>query len=334
MFLLFTGSDLGNLTRVTQRQSRRSNDINKTATMRFLALVPVLLSAAALVLTLLCLFAGSKQGFMEEYAIVTLNTSRIGASLLNTTSSGSSNPIISYIDNVTNSIESEINDGLASFARDLGLHDFYSAHLLDFCEGYYTPGPVPNSTLPRSQIHQNVTSCSNRTAMYTFNPRETLQKELNASGHSNINLTDLDWPSDVDKGLHALIIAQKATFVLYCIAAALIGFAMLLALISIFMEGRLSAFINVLVDWLAFLAIGLASAIATAVAVKASDVINKYGDKIGVHANKGTKFLTLTWVATAVMLVASMVWCFDCIAGRRNKRSAPRKGGYIDEPRY
>ncbi|KAK5681032.1 hypothetical protein LTS10_006792 [Elasticomyces elasticus] len=304
------------------------------ANMRFLALVPVLLSGAALVLTLLCLFAGSKQGFMEDYAIVTLNTSRIGASLLNTTSSGSSNPIISYIDNVTNSIESEINDGLASFARDLGLHDFYSAHLLDFCEGYYTPGPVPNSTVSRSQIQKNVTSCSNRTAMYSFNPRETLQKELNDSGHSNINLTDLDWPSDVDKGLHALIIAQKATFVLYCIAIALIGFAMLLALISIFMEGRLSAFINVLVDWLAFLAIGLASAIATAVAVKASDVINKYGDKIGVHANKGTKFLTLTWVATAVMLVASMVWCFDCIAGRRNKRSAPRKSGYMDEPQY
>jgi hypothetical protein len=41
--------------------------------MRFSAIVPVLLSAAALVLTFLCLFAGSKQGFMEDYAVVTVS---------------------------------------------------------------------------------------------------------------------------------------------------------------------------------------------------------------------------------------------------------------------
>jgi hypothetical protein len=41
--------------------------------MRFSAIIPVLLSAAALVLTFLCLFAGSKQGFMEDYAVVTVS---------------------------------------------------------------------------------------------------------------------------------------------------------------------------------------------------------------------------------------------------------------------
>jgi len=206
-------------------------------------------------------------------------------------------------------------------------------HILDFCEGYYTPGPVPNTTLPRSQIHRNVTSCSNRTAMYSFDPRTTLQQELNASGHGNVALSDLNWPSDVDRGLHALVIAQKATFVLYCVAIALIGVATLLALASLFAEGRLSAFVNVLVDWLAFLAIGLASAIATAVAVKAVDVINKYGDHIGAQASTGSKFLVLTWVATAVMLVASIVWCFECIVGR--KEVGPRsKKGYTNEPQF
>ena len=41
--------------------------------MRFSALIPAVLSAAALILTFLCLFAGSKQGFMEDYAIVTVS---------------------------------------------------------------------------------------------------------------------------------------------------------------------------------------------------------------------------------------------------------------------
>ncbi|TKA66060.1 hypothetical protein B0A55_09918 [Friedmanniomyces simplex] len=301
--------------------------------MRISALAPVLLCAAALVLSFLCLFAGSKEGFMDDYPILTLNTSRIGASVLNASHS-SSNPVISFIDNVTNSVENDINQDLSSLARALGLHDFYNVHLLDFCEGYYTPSPVPNTTLPRRKIHQNVTSCSNRTAMYSFNPRNTLQQELNASGHGDIDLTsNLDWPADVDKGLHALVIAQKATFVLYCVAIALIGVATLLALLGMFSEGRMGAFVNVLVDWLAFLAIGLASAIATAVAVKAVHVVNKYGDHIGARASTGGKFLVLTWVATAVMLVASMVWCFECIVGRKEKRRVSRKG-YVDEPRY
>lgn len=42
--------------------------------MRFSALIPVVLSAAAFILTFLCLFAGSKKGFMENYAIVTVSS--------------------------------------------------------------------------------------------------------------------------------------------------------------------------------------------------------------------------------------------------------------------
>lgn len=41
--------------------------------MRFSALIPVVLSAAAFILTMLCLFAGSKPGFMEDYAVVTVS---------------------------------------------------------------------------------------------------------------------------------------------------------------------------------------------------------------------------------------------------------------------
>jgi general stress protein CsbA len=42
--------------------------------MRLLAIVPLVLSVAALILSFLCLFAGSKKGFLEEYAIVTVGS--------------------------------------------------------------------------------------------------------------------------------------------------------------------------------------------------------------------------------------------------------------------
>ena len=301
------------------------HQLTTTTTMRFSAIIPILLCAAALVLSLLCLFAGSSKSFMQEYAIVTLNTSQIGQNFFNTSQTSSNNPLTSWIKNITNSIGGDVNAEVASFAKDLGLHDFYNAHLMDYCEGYYVPGPVPNATLSASEIHENVTSCSNKTAAYTFDPRSTLQRELNASGHSNINLeNNLNWPSAIDTGLHALRVAQIVTFILYCVGIGMIGIAFILAVLGLFLGGRVSAFINVTIDVLAFLVIGSASAISTAVAVKATNIINKYGDEIGVSATKGNKFMIITWVATGLMLVASLVWCVDCIAGRRNHRYEPK----------
>jgi hypothetical protein len=79
---------------------------------------------------------------------------------------------------------------------------------------------------------------------------------------------------------------------------------------------------------LAFLAIGIASAIATAVIVKAVHAVNKYGDDIGIAAYKGVKFLGMTWAATAVMLLASVVSIAQCCAPRSKSRRYGEKEGY------
>lgn len=256
---------------------------------------------------------------MEDYAVVTLNTSRLGENVLNSSTS-SGNVLTNWLHNITNSIEQDINDDLSDYAKELGIHDFYSAHLLTFCEGYYTPSSVANSTLPLKDIHRNVTSCSNKTAFFSFNPTNTLQRELNNSGHSNINLTQLNFPAAVEDGLHALRIAQKAAFILYCIAAGLLAISALTALLAFFFSGRLSAFINILIAGLAFLAILIASAITTAVAVKAAKVVNDHGKNVGISATKGDKFLILTWVATGLAFLDILVWMFECVVGHRKHR--------------
>ncbi|EME49379.1 hypothetical protein DOTSEDRAFT_119794 [Dothistroma septosporum NZE10] len=293
--------------------------------MRLSALPPIAFIATSFVLTFLCLFAGSNKGFMEDYSVLTLNTSRIG--YLEAFDSTSENPILNLIDNATQGIQNEIQDTIHSVARKLGLHDFYSVHLMAYCEGFYTPDAVPNATLKRNDINRNVTDCSNRTTVYNFDPQQILQDELDNSGHGNIDLVaDLRWPKDVSKGIRALRIAARAAFVLYCIAIGFEGIGLILGMVSFFLEGRLNAFANMFVDWLAFLVLGIASAISTAIAVKGVDVINKYGDKIGIQAQRWSKFLTLTWVATGLMLLASIVWCFDCVVGSRHRRSARKYG--------
>lgn len=79
---------------------------------------------------------------------------------------------------------------------------------------------------------------------------------------------------------------------------------------------------------LAFIFIGIASAISTAIIVKAVNSMNKYGHVIGVAAYKGASFLGMTWGATAVMLLASTISIAQCCAGRRKSTRHVEKNGY------
>ncbi|KAG9639457.1 hypothetical protein KCU95_g12382, partial [Aureobasidium melanogenum] len=110
-----------------------------------------------------------------------LNTSRIGTHVFNTTfgSSDSDSNIFSSIwDNLTSSIRSSLDSDIKALAQELGVHDFYSAHLLNYCEGYYTPSSIPNTTATKPSIRQNVTYCSNRTSFFHLDPTTALQTKL------------------------------------------------------------------------------------------------------------------------------------------------------------
>jgi hypothetical protein len=198
--------------------------------------------------------------------------------------------------------------------------DFYSAHLLDYCYGQYTPDEIANETLSLSDIDKNVTGCSNTTAGFWFNPEEILQKALDKTP-LDVTLNDLNWPDDIQTGLDALRIVSVAAFVLYCIGIGLIFIALVAALVSIIADGRFTVCVNIMVVILAFLAIGLASALVTAVIVKGTDIINQYGKDIGIEAHRGGKFLALTWATTALVFITLIVWSVEVCAGRRQRQA-------------
>ena len=62
--------------------------------------------------------------------------------------------------------------------------------------------------------------------------------------------------------------------------------------------------------------------------VKAVNAVNKYGHELGVAAYKGKEFLGLTWAATAIMLLAAIMWVFECIKGRKARRYGGEKSVY------
>jgi hypothetical protein len=70
------------------------------------------------------------------------------------------------------------------------------------------------------------------------------------------------------------------------------------------------------------LSLTIASAIASHVAIKASNIINKYGTDIGVAAYKGGKFIAMTWAATVLVLVASVAWVVGFIVDQKRTRAS------------
>jgi small-conductance mechanosensitive channel len=290
--------------------------------MRPTSLIPALFCAAALILSFLCLFAGHKPGFMEDFHLLTLNTSLLGETLLQEDRT-SSNPLLNLLNTIPNEISESINDRIGEATAKLGIQDWYSAHMLDYCEGQYAPGEVANATLKMGDISKDVQNCSETHAMYKFDPTRIIEDRLNKSGLS-VTLKDLKWPDDIQTGITALNALMAAMFVLYVVAICLIFVTLLAALASILLSGRLSACLNVVLATLAFLAIGLASALVTAVVVKAARIINEHGEPIGVVASWGGKFLGLTWAATGLMFVVVLAWVVEVCVGRRKKS----KGSY------
>lgn len=158
----------------------------------------------------------------------------VGRTLLDT-----SKPSSSILGSIASSVKGDINGAIVDITHYLNLHDFYSVHLLDYCEGYYTPTAVANST---SRPSRNVTSCSNRTALFHFDPTATVQKELKPG----VSLQDLHWPSAIQDGIRTVENASKVMVILYYIGIVVTGLAIVGSIIGFIIGGTLGATINLL----------------------------------------------------------------------------------------
>jgi len=289
--------------------------------MRWSSVITLLCSAGALILSFLCLFAGSSQSFLQNGDLLTLNMSRLGYGSTFDTTDGDG----SYLDTLINNAESDVNDLINDVATDivsqLNISDFYSVHLLDYCQGMYEPNGTV-AAADGSDVSKNITYCSPHNSAFHFNVTDIVQNAL----PSSISLGDIDWPADVTEAQNLIRTASIATESLYIVAIVFTFLAFLGAIFVFFAAGRLSACCNIVIDLIALLALIGASAVATVIIVKAVDALNKYGNDIGISATKGKLFLGMTWAAVALMLIATIVSIVQLIVGRKNR-------GYISEMR-
>jgi hypothetical protein len=107
-----------------------------------------------------------------------------------------------------------------SSVTSLGIHQWYSMHVLNYCEGNW----APSAASPDS--YKNITFCAARTSMYDFNLTAILTQEL-AAGGSGVTLSELNWPASIQSGIDGLRSDMDVAFVFYCISIALSIFVMI-----------------------------------------------------------------------------------------------------------
>ncbi|KAL7629081.1 hypothetical protein AAE478_000599 [Parahypoxylon ruwenzoriense] len=297
-----------------------------------MVIIPLILSVAAFVLAMLALFAGTgpQQRGMEDYHLIAINMSNFGHNLVPTSTSSGSQPTSTSndgfgwddIQNGLNGIQGEITDQLNDIAGDvadrlaqeLGISQWYSLHVMTVCEGNF----APNATSPGAWY--NTTNCTAQSPGVNFNLTDVLQREID-KGPLNINAASIPIPNSIQQSIDYLNSFLVATFVLYALGCGLSGLSFLSCILVLALRrdiiGRATTICNAVLAGLATLCLAVGSAIATAISKKGASEINSAGEDVGISAVEGAKFVTVSWVAFALMFAALSFWSAACCAPRR-----------------
>ncbi|KAL4897848.1 actin cortical patch SUR7/pH-response regulator pali [Aspergillus ambiguus] len=178
-----------------------------------------------------------------------------------------------------------------TIGNDTGMHDYYSIYTMAYCEGYLL-----------ETGDKNLTGCSNRTMLFSFDPARVFQEEIG----NGTSLSDIGWPRSVTEDFHAFHVTSRGMGVFYCIGVGFAGLAMLERLWWMITNGPRQSVMELSSLLLSFTMFSIASIIATVVAFQFVDLINSHGDSANVTAEYGRTFVGMSWAAVGMSLVGSI----------------------------
>ena len=326
-------------------ESKPKTPMSATGKLRLLLGLPVILTAIALLLSVLCVYAGSKPGMMDNYAVFTLNTSRVGENVLRDINGAIKSVDIKFkrsepmdapmamitpapttimtmaqrdiaddftskLDSVTGkagskatSVKSEVaskassaqsaaksaansvvagakdnlieivNKAFRKAIEGLELKDIYNIHISSSCIGTYEykDGKNYTSSDPVARIDElrpRIDSCESHSAVNPF----------------------------------------QIVRIIYWIGVVMTAVALIMGIFGIVRPTKKVAMINVFGTVPALIFMGLASAVTHGMAAGAAHLITFVGEKVGVTGVSGSKFITLTWAVTIMLLVNMSFW--------------------------
>ncbi|CAG8884034.1 unnamed protein product [Penicillium nalgiovense] len=163
---------------------------------------------------------------------------------------------------------------------------------------------------PGTEVTRNVTECSNRTILSSFDPTQTWPKEI-TSGQ------DLGWTRVISDDFHAFRMTSQVMAVMYCIGVGAMGAAILVRVWTTLSRAQARAYLN-----FRFSCISIASIITTVIAFEFVALINAHGKGSNVSAHYGERFLGMSWAAVGLVLAGS-ISCFVNVFVHKRAAYAP-----------
>lgn len=261
----------------------------------FVRIIAFIATLAAFVLPLLLLLSGRTPSYLPPLHIIELNTSHLMPA--STIDDAIADTGIPFLDDLADSVSSSASDTVNAVADRLGVHDFYTAHLLTYCWGE----------------EQDVTGCDGQHVPFEFDPIPILETDL----VDDVTLENLGFPvDDVKDKMRILKTVYKVMGIFVLVATILAGVSVLVGIWGLF-GGRLSAALLGTLMGIAALLLIVAAVMATIIAIKVRDVLNRELDDVGITADESRDFLGVMWGAVAAALLATTVWGLGCCMGGR-----------------
>ncbi|KAH0610237.1 uncharacterized protein H6S33_011764 [Morchella sextelata] len=252
-------------------------------------LTPMLCTLASLVCTVLVLVGGT-------------NKSSTLASNLYFFSIDTRNLTLSEnVDLPTSFFDNSVKTGFGNLtAKDLNLADFYTSSLWNYCSG----------TIDAND-KWTVADCGKPSATYSFD----LIQILNAS----MTADELDFPDSVQKVNKAVGAASKVMAAMYVLG--LVTGVVTFAVGWFGLLSRWGSCVTTILADVSFFFLLVGSIISTALYYTMRTVYDKAFSQFNLVAATGNNMFTLTWLAVAFALAASVFWMFStcCCSGKRDR---------------
>lgn len=190
-----------------------------------------------------------------------------------------------------------------SIARSLGLYDFYTVGLWNYCAGYYNP--------------REIIYCSSPKTLYWFNPVDILVSQLFAGA-------TIVLPAEINDILRLVRIASQCMFGFFMVGACMNFISALLSPIVVF--SRWISFPFAIWSFIAALLTTAAAVIATVMAVIFRNVATSQ-DELNIGASIGKQMFIFMWLGAGFSIIAWLInasMCCCCLS-----RRDIRKGGAI-----
>ncbi|KAK4156146.1 protein ECM7 [Chaetomidium leptoderma] len=326
----------------------------RVTSAHMLRLPPVLCSFSALILVMLAFFAGNSPGVLDNYDIITVNTSGLGTHLANkdtartaihtraiidddcgvldrilgkcspaapdATATSAPPPAPSPVQDKVNNTANDISDALSK-----KLHDFYSLYALAACEGDFT-----------ADGNRRISTCYSYFSTESSNIPSLLLSSLDLD--LNLSPSDVGLPSTLKSALDGLDTLLKAFAVMFCIGIGFTGLAFLSSIPALALSSddggngyTWSVWSNLVFTSTALFFLVLGGLVAAIGAKVAEGRVNDLGEDVGVGAVAGTAWVSMAWAGIALMVGVLLYWVWRVVKLRHELRRAQREARMAEE---